>query len=66
MYGHTEITPCVLQEIVPFGIAASPGNLLKNLVAKMVTRGQNCDDHSNNHTMKMATNLKFLVAIHYI
>ena len=38
-------------------------NLLKNLVAKMVNEWQNCNDHSNNYAMKMATNMKSLVAI---
>ena len=31
----------------------------------MVTRWQNCNNDSNIYTMKMATNLKFLVAIGY-
>ena len=38
------------------------GNLRKNLAAEMVTRRQNCNDYSNIHTTKMATNSKFSVA----
>ena len=41
----------------------SPENLLKNLVAKMVPKWGNCNDYSLIYDMKMATNLKFLVAI---
>ena len=48
-----------LQLFIPF----SPGNLLKNLVAKVVVRCQNCNNHINDYIMKMATNLKSLVTI---
>jgi len=40
----------------------SPGNLPKNLVAKMMTRRRNCNNYINIFTIKMATNLKIVVS----
>ena len=39
----------------------------KRSVAKMdqMPKCQNCDDHSNNFTMKMATNMKYLLVTRY-